>query len=330
MQRQSNIELLRIISILMIVIHHVLVHGIYNSVNNSTLHFIDSFVIYGVNIFLLISGYFTINLKWKSVINLFWICSFWKLFHLFYETYIVKVPHSLFEWIAKPLAIPFSSGGWFVDIYILLLLLSPVLNMALTRMNKKELSLTILLISIFNIVYCWGLGRENNTSGYSLYHFVYMYCIGFYLKSSSFSYKYPYFGIVICSIFTFILYLVLGGRAFSYNSPFVIIGAICIFTALNKLNIQSCIINITAQSVLSIYLLSDGGVFSKNIYQLYNEIIKTSANTFVGSLKITGIVFGICTFAILLDRIRIIIFKNGIYPCLEYISYKYHNQINRK
>jgi len=70
MQRQSNIELLRIISILMIVIHHVLVHGIYNAVNNSTLHFIDSFVIYGVNIFLLISGYFTINLKWKSVINL--------------------------------------------------------------------------------------------------------------------------------------------------------------------------------------------------------------------------------------------------------------------
>ena len=105
MQRQSNIELLRIISILMIVIHHVLVHGIYNSVNNSTLHFIDSFVIYGVNIFLLISGYFTLNLKWKSVINLFWICSFWKLFHLFYETYIVKVPHSLFERIAKPLAI---------------------------------------------------------------------------------------------------------------------------------------------------------------------------------------------------------------------------------
>lgn len=54
MQRQSNIELLRIISILMIVIHHVLVHGIYNAVNNSTLHFIDSFVIYGVNIFLLV------------------------------------------------------------------------------------------------------------------------------------------------------------------------------------------------------------------------------------------------------------------------------------
>lgn len=157
-----------------------------------------------------------------------------------------------------------------------------------------------------------------------------MYCIGFYLKSSSFSYKYPYFGIVICSIFTFILYLVLGGRAFSYNSPFVIIGAICIFTALNKLNIQSRIINITAQSVLSIYLLSDGGVFAKNIYQLYNEIIKTSANTFAGSLKITGIVLGMCIFAILLDRIRIIIFKKGIYPCLEYISYKYYNKIYHK
>ena len=77
MQRQSNIELLRIISILMIVIHHVLVHGIYNAVNNSTLHFIDSFVIYGVNIFLLISGYFTINLKFSgyAVFGNCFICS---------------------------------------------------------------------------------------------------------------------------------------------------------------------------------------------------------------------------------------------------------------
>lgn len=263
MQRLSNIELLRILSILMIVVHHVFVHGIYHVADNTTLHFLDSFFIYGVNIFLLISGYFTIKLKWKSVINLFWICSFWKLFHLSYETLVGKVSHNLFEWIAKPLAIPFSAGGWFIDIYILLLLLSPILNMTLTRMNKKELNLTILLMTIFNIVYCWGLGREHNVSGYSLYHFIYMYSLGFYLKSSSVNYKYPYLGVIACSIFTFILSFTLGGRVFSYNSPFVVIGAMCIFMAFNKLTIQNKIINVTAQSVLSIYLLSDGGLFAK-------------------------------------------------------------------
>lgn len=330
MQRLSNIELLRILSILMIVVHHVLVHGVYHVVNHTTLHFIDSFVIYGVNIFLLISGFFTIKLKWKSVINLFWICSFWKLFHLSYETFVGKVSHNLFEWIAKPLAIPFSAGGWFIDIYILLLLLSPILNMTLTRMNKKELRLTILLMTIFNIVYCWGLGKEHNVSGYSLYHFIYMYTLGFYLKSSSTSYKYPYLGIIVCSISTFILSLTLGGRAFSYNSPFAVMGALCIFMVFNKLTIESNIINITAQSVLSIYLLSDGGLFAKNTYQLYNDIMQNSTSIPTASIKIAGVVLAVCIFAILMDKIRIMIFQKGIYPCMEYISYKYHNNSNHK
>lgn len=330
MQRLSNIELLRIISILMIVVHHVLVHGVYHVMNHTTLHFIDSFVIYGVNIFLLISGYFTIKPKWKSVINLFWICSFWKLFHLFYETFVGKMSHNLFEWVAKPLAVPFSAGGWFIDIYILLLLLSPIINMALTRMNKKELRLTILLMTIFNIVYCWGLGREHNISGYSLYHFIYMYSLGFYLKSSSSNYKYPYLGVIICSIITFVLSLTLGGRAFSYNSPFVVMGAMCIFMAFNKITIQNNIINIAAQSVLSIYLLSDGGLFAKNTYQIYNDIAQNSTSISTASIKITGVVLAVCLFAILLDKIRIIIFQKGIYPCWEHISHKYHKNSNYK
>lgn len=330
MQRLSNIELLRIISILMIVIHHVLVHGAYNAIDNTLLHLMDSFVIYGVNIFLLISGYFTINLKWKSIINLFWICSFWKLFHLFYETFIAKTPHSFLEWIAKPLAIPFSSGGWFVDIYILLLLLSPIINITLTRMNKKELHMSILLMTIFNIIYCWGLGREHNASGYSLYHFIYMYCLGYYLKSSSYSYKYPYLGFIMCSILTFIYSITIGERAFSYNSPFIIIGAVCVFIAFNKLNIQNRIINTSAQSVLSIYLLSDGGIFSKNLYQLYNNIIQSSTSVFIVSITISGIVLGVCLFAILMDKVRITIFQKGIYPLLENISDKYYNKINHK
>ena len=228
----------------------------------------DAFVIYGVNIFLLISGYFTIKLKWKSILNLFWICSFWKLFHLAYETFVEGVPHTLFEWIAKPIAIPFSSGGWFVDIYIMLMLVSPILNIALERMSKKELNISILLMAIFNIVYCWMLGKEHNASGYSLYHFMFMYSLGFYIKKSELQLKFKKAGVLICSLLTFMLGEIIGGKAFSYNSPSVIVGGL-MFLIINNIRIQNSIINQIALSVLPIYLATDGGLFAKkNIYYI--------------------------------------------------------------
>lgn len=326
MQRASNIELLRIISILMILAHHVLVHGIADSINSTTMHLLDAFVIYGVNIFLLISGYFTIKLKWKSILNLFWICCFWKFFHLSYETFIEGVPHSLFEWIAKPLAIPFSSGGWFVDIYIMLMLVSPILNIALERMSKKELNTSILLMTIFNIIYCWMLGKENNTSGYSLYHFIYVYSIGFYIKESDISFRFKKTSVLACSLLTFILYETIGAKAFSYNSPPVIMGGILIFLIVNKLHIKSNLTNQLAQSVLSIYLATDGGLFAHKIYNNYNEALLSSSNTLTAIMQITGIALGVCLFVILLDRLRIILFIKVINPISELVLNNYRRK----
>ena len=107
-------------------------------------------------------------------------------------------------------------------------------------------------------------------------------------------------------------------------------GAMCIFIAFNKLMIQNKIINVAAQSVLSIYLLSDGGLFAKNTYQLYNDIMQNSTSIPTASIKIAGVVLAVCLFAISMDKIRIMIFQKGIYPCMEYISYKCHNNSNHK
>ena len=69
-KRDSNFELLRIICMVLIVIHHFSVHGGYFTETQGTLPFnatlIDLFAMggrLGVNIFVLISGYFLINSK---------------------------------------------------------------------------------------------------------------------------------------------------------------------------------------------------------------------------------------------------------------------------
>ena len=57
-----------------------------------------------------------------------WIIVFYKLFHLIVDTTCLGIHHAWWEWIAKPLSGPVSGGGWFVDIYILLMLVSPTTN----------------------------------------------------------------------------------------------------------------------------------------------------------------------------------------------------------
>ena len=67
--RQSNFELLRIVAMVMIVFHHFAVHGGFNfdSTTLSIPRFWFNFIIMGgktgVNIFVLISGYFLIQSK---------------------------------------------------------------------------------------------------------------------------------------------------------------------------------------------------------------------------------------------------------------------------
>ncbi len=74
--RASNFELLRLVCMFYIVLHHFIVHGlksagywgeainIYSVISNS-------FIIVGVNCFVLISGYFGIQSSWKGFIHLY-------------------------------------------------------------------------------------------------------------------------------------------------------------------------------------------------------------------------------------------------------------------
>ncbi len=179
--RRSNIELLRIVAMLMIVIHHIIVHGIYPCVNDGTplfLRILDSFVIYGVNIFVLISGYFGIRLTWKSFFNLMLVIGFYKIFNLCIDTFMLGYEHSVFEWVAKPLSGPVSGGGWFVDVYVLLMLISPLLNKMLHALSKKEHLSGLLILLLLDTGYGFLLGKHFDSSGYGLLHFIVLYYIG--------------------------------------------------------------------------------------------------------------------------------------------------------
>ena len=117
--RESNIELLRIFSMFFIVLFHFALHGVvkYYGINNTlTEHFnncFTSFLLYGgklgVDIFILITGYFMIN-------------SSLKLKH-FFKIYILTI---IYSWIF--LMIAFFIGSHEIDSVMFRRGLFPVLG----------------------------------------------------------------------------------------------------------------------------------------------------------------------------------------------------------
>ena len=75
--RQSNFELMRILSMVFIIIYHILVHGKVLDNTNGVLHLffilVMSFMLVHVNSFVLLAGYFNYNkdFSWKKFLKSF-------------------------------------------------------------------------------------------------------------------------------------------------------------------------------------------------------------------------------------------------------------------
>ena len=89
--------------------------------------FVEAIAIIGVNVFVFITGWFSASIKYKSIVNLLYIC-------LFYA--IIRIVVGCFTGHFNPKDILFlSSSNWFIPSYIGLLLLTPWLNAL--PFNKK-------------------------------------------------------------------------------------------------------------------------------------------------------------------------------------------------
>lgn len=130
-QRQSNIELCRLASILLVMLVHTTQQSLGNDMSLGVL-LLEAFSVIGVNVFILITGYFSATPKKTSLINLAFICLFWM---------IIKVV-CRFEF-GQPLDYSYAffvtSSNWFIPSYIGLLFLTPILNMFCNSMSSKVL-----------------------------------------------------------------------------------------------------------------------------------------------------------------------------------------------
>lgn len=139
----------------------------------------------GVNLFVLISGYFlyTSKFKIKSFLRV-WLTAYFYAFLVFLFAWRIGIISSVPKALIKTLFLS-SSGklNWFVTAYLLMYLLSPYINMGLRNINEMQyrrlLFILVLFFSIFRTIFHNG---SVGTSGNDAVWLLIVYCCGAYIR----------------------------------------------------------------------------------------------------------------------------------------------------
>lgn len=189
--RDSNIELFRIVTMIMIIAHHYVVNsGLFTnefifskpfSINSIFLILFGTWGKTGINCFVLITGYFMCksNISLKKFLKLF-------LEFLFYKIVIAIVfwifgiaPFNLEE-ILKVIIPVRSVASGFVGTYLLFFLTIPFVNILVKNMTEKQHLLLILLTFIIYVVF--GTIPFLSVSMNYVSWFIVLYFIASYIK----------------------------------------------------------------------------------------------------------------------------------------------------
>ena len=150
--RKSNLELLRIIGILMIVMMHFCGQGGFSAANNPAVAFLGSAGRLSVNIFLLIGCWFMVDATFRPerIVKLY-------LQVVFYSVPITLLMFALGEYggfrnLFQGLVPFFGRSVWFASAYISLIAMSPFLNKAFLLPISALRKLVLLLFILFVVV----------------------------------------------------------------------------------------------------------------------------------------------------------------------------------
>lgn len=321
-QRNSGLELLRIVAILMIICIHAfgLVQGVkVNWIGKETTRIVNCICNMGVSCFVLISGYFGVKRDWIKIIRLEMIviflsfCTTLLLAIAFPEIYCGS---ELLELIIKSCIPMISRKHWFYTCYICLLLLSPWINEMLEKMTKRQFEgLLLSLLFLFSIFPTFLYFEIMQDGGKGLVNMILVYVLGRYIR------KYGDFKIckgkallVFCgllglSYISSFYWFTIGGihHSFIKDNSIVNIGMAVILLYLFKdMNCRTKWVNRISAHVFGIYILNLPVMQCIHTYILKTDEARVNTNYFpLWMVLEIGVTFLIC---LLCDILRSIMF----------------------
>ena len=325
--RNSSIEFLRIIAMLLIISQHYVFHGgydpeIFNNVSANIIYLkmIKMFGYSSCTIFALITGYFMIDANtkhkyYRRAFHLIMVSVFYSLLSMAILL-IGKFKTFTFREI-KDMLFSFLYGNWYVVFYIVLLFFIPFINKMLKSLDQKEYKkliwtmfiLFIIVQNIFGDVYQLG----------NLDFMIMGYIFGAYYKLYKESINFNPDKVLLLGIGCFVLVLIsvpvmdyvgvlLNNPKFirydytfmGWNNIFSFIFSVSVFIyAVNK-SFYSSIINTLASTIIGVYMLHDGPL-KYLIWEVISPNVQYVSSPYLHSVIKIVLVFLGCA---LIDLIR--------------------------
>ena len=330
-KRDANLDLLRIVSMLLIIFLHSIDHsGVLeqSEVSSSAMYFYVRFT-YAlcqvcVNCYVMLSGYYLVHSKFRLQ----------KLVALWMETAFYSFVLKLLFMVTgqEPISVvslvscffPIITGRyWFITIYVGMYLLSPFLNKLIHAMNRKEH--TILNICLFILFSLWSslhpsIAGMNSGGGWGLAWFVVLYLAAAWFRLY---YTPKHKPVILLGVFLLIPLLMAAGQVaaniagigilqsvisnwFRYDSAPVYLMTIAMFAAFLNIRIKgdcaSKVICSIAPLTLGVYLIHAHANVSPWLWEALNLPVKMDSVSF--PLIQAGCVFAIFIACIAIDAIR--------------------------
>lgn len=340
-QRNYGIDLLRLISMYMVVVLHILGNGgVLEKVQGgrSAIAWLLEIGAYcAVDCYALISGFVCYNEKQKAVkhsryitlwLQVVFYCILISLF--FYIRYPEVMSKKYFVYALLPVTF---NQYWYFTSYTGIFLVIPLLNKIVQNFTNKEISKKFCICLVLFTGYTTAAGYFGQDlfglkAGYSFLWLAILYIIGAYVKKiglyKNFQKKNLLFTGVLLLLLTWGWKLCIGrmtmrilGREFadrlliSYTSPTILGIALVLLFYFAQVNtsafVKKCI-GVTAPAAFGVYLIHTHPlIFSHILKGRFAEVAKLSPWLLL--IAVLGIAIAIFTVCILLDKLRACIFK---------------------
>lgn len=335
--RLSNFELLRIISMCGIIAIHYLAGHLGGMAENATFpnfewflsQFISSVACPLVNCFVLISGYFLVRKKVfgiRKVVDLLLITAFYGVIGYGIGAFMGVIPITVKGLLYA--FFPFFEGKrWFVETYIILILLCPFINRIINGIDKKSFQILLTIqIFLFSLWYSVGLSSPILDDGYGIINFITLYLLGAYYRlygSETFLWKLNkkklFAGYILCSIMTFVLSYFI--YPFGYSFITNIVGAVFLFLFFAKVQIGcNKKVNVISEAAFDVYFVhSDAYTSRLLIYELLQGKLFIGSVWIIPHLLISIIILYL--FGMIMFKMRSFIFSKSIDKLVDNFSW---------
>ena len=269
-ERNSSVEIYRILAVFSVLVVHYngwFLGGMPESFDFShpTAHRIGQVILEAlsiccVNCFLVISGYFGIRLRVASVVKFIVLLLGIFLPFYFLDCIVGETPLTLKTFWANCRVI--TRGGYFVQGYLMLMLLSPMLNAFVEQQGKNIIKWLLMLVGVEFWFDC--LTTEQTSlgfnQGYSVAHFCLVYLIGrsIFLYQDLLMQQRRRLWVALYFLFSAIIavmYLLNVKFTFYYSNPLVILTAVCSFLPFIYHHRVNKTINWIASGTFAVYII---------------------------------------------------------------------------